>query len=169
MRTSVTLLLCVLMLTASLAIADHVTTDHDRSAGFYRYKTFMWVNEPQTPSSFMNEQIMNAISAELQARGLCLVTENADLAVSVSSAPICNKKSEFFYAGLPGGWSWSYYWTPTPSTTVVEAFEIGTLVVYLFDTQTNRPVWWATGTEAEKSVGHLNRVIERMFEYFPPA
>jgi len=169
MRTTVTLLLSALMLTASLAIADQVRTDHDRSAGFYRYRTFMWANEPQTPSSFMNEQIMNAISLELQARGMCLVPDHADLAVSVSTAPICNKKSEFFYAGLPGGWSWSYYWTPLPSTTVVEPFELDTLVVYLFETETNRPVWWGTATEAEKSIDHLNRDVERMFEYFPPA
>ena len=169
MRTSVTLLLCVVMLTAGLAIADEIRTDHDRSTEFYRYKTFMWLDEPNGPNPFMNEQIMVSITNELQARGFCLVTSDADLGVSVASPNICNKKSEFYWADLPGGWSWSYYWGPLPSRVVTEAFHLDTLVVYLFDVRENRAVWWGTATEAEKSVDHLNRDVERMFEYFPPA
>jgi Domain of unknown function (DUF4136) len=181
MRTKGTFLLCALMLTATLVFADEIRTDHDRSAWFYRYKTFMWVDDPQFVHTWMNEWIIKAINDELQARGLCLVTSNADLVVSTATATInrcppgseCARsfpsKLEMFYAGLPGGWSWTYYWTPTPSTVVVEPFELDTLVVYLNDAQANRVVWWGTATEALKDIGHLNRDIERMFEYFPPA
>jgi hypothetical protein len=168
MRTMKTLLLCGLMLTASLAIADHVRTDYDRSAGFDRYKTFMWINEPQCASTLMNELIFNAVNAELQGRGLSLVTSDADLAVSVNTATSENGKSEIFYASLAGGWGWYHYWAPKPSITVLETFEVGTLVLNLFDTQTKRVVWWATGTEAEKDVKHLNKTVKKMFENFPP-
>ena len=57
---------------------------------------------------------------------------------------------------------------PKPSITVVEAFEAGSLVIDLFDIQAERVVWWATGTDAEKNVKHLNKTVERMFENFPP-
>src|SRR5262249_44148437 len=165
MRTK-PLLLCALMLTASLAIAHHVKTDYDRSAEFYRYTTFMWIKEPQLANSLMNEQIINAVNAELQARGLHLVTSNADLGVSANTAARDNPKVKAFYASLPGGWSWIYNWTPQPSTTVVEAFEPGTLLVQLFDTRTQCVVWWVAGTEAvteksEKNVKHLNKTIEK--------
>jgi len=181
MRTKGTLLLCALMLTASLAIADEIRRDHDRSAGFYRYKTFMWLDDPQFVHTWMNEWIIKAINDELQARGFCLVTSNADLVVSTATATItpCSSgpgcietfpsKLEMFYAGLPGGWSWTYYWTPLPSKLVVEPFDLDSLVVYLSDTQANRVVWWGTATEALKDTNHLHRDIERMFEYFPPA
>src|SRR5262245_16253324 len=132
MRT-ITVLLCALMLTASLAIADHVRTDYDRGAEFYKYKTFMWINEPQPGNPLMNEQIINAVNTELQARGLCLVASDGDLAVSVSTADNC--QSEIFYVGLAGGWGWYHYWAPKQSITVVETLEVGTLVVELVDTR----------------------------------
>jgi len=178
MKTMKTVLLCALMLTASLAVAHQVRTDYDRSAAFYRYKTFMWVNEPQPPSPFMKEWIINAVNAELEAKGLCLVTSNADLAVSATTATFNNHYKpghglETFYAGLAGGWSWYHYWTPAePSITVLESFEDDTLVVDVADTQTRRVVWWSTGTETvrpERSLGALNEAVEKMFKDFPPA
>jgi hypothetical protein len=172
MRTiNKTLLLCALMLTVNLAIADEVRTDYDRTAEFYKYKTFMWINEPQPANPFLKEWIINAVNAELQAKGLRLVTSNADLAVSANTATCDKNKVETFYAGLAGGWSWYHYWTPEPSITVVETFDADTLVVDVSDTQTKRVVWWATGTEtvsAEKSIKHLNKSVEKMFRAFPP-
>jgi Domain of unknown function (DUF4136) len=168
MRTMKTFLLCALMLMAGLAIADHVRTDYDRGAEFFKYKTFMWIQEPQLANPLMNEQIINAVNAALEARGLCLVTSNADLAISVNTATCENNNSEVFYAGLAGGWGWYHYWAPKPSITVIEPFDVDSLVIDLFDTQTKRVVWWGTGTEAEKNVKHLNKAVARMFENFPP-
>ena len=166
------LLLCALMLTASLAIAHHVKTDYDRSAEFYKYTTFMWNQEPNLANCVMNEHIINAVNAELQGKGLHLVTSNADLAVSANTAACDNPNLKAFYARLPGGWSWIYNWSPLPSITVVEAFEADTLLVQLFDTRTQCVVWWGAGTEivsekSEKNVKHLNKAIARMFENFP--
>jgi hypothetical protein len=155
-------------LPARLAVAGDVRTDYDRSAEFYRYKTFMWIKEPELANPSINEQIIKAVNAELEAKGLCLVASNADLAISANTATSENNKSEVFYAGLAGGWGWYRYWAPKPSITVVETFEAGSLVIDLFDTQAARVVWWATGTDAEKNVKHLNKTVERMFENFPP-
>ena len=168
MRTMKTLLLCGLMLTASLAIADYVRTDYDRSAQFDRYRTFMWIKEPECANPLMNQLIFNAVNAELEGRGLSLVASDADLAISVTTATSGTNKSEVFYAGLTGGWGWYHYWAPKPSITMIETFEVGTLVLNLFDTETQSVVWWATGTEAEKSVRHLNKTVRKMFENFPP-
>jgi len=173
MRTRASLL-CALMLTSSVAIAHHVKTDYDRSVQFYKYTTFMWIKEPQLARFLTNEQIILAVNAELQARGLDLVTSDADLAVSVHSAANENRQLKFFYADLAGGWGWYHYWRPTASITVVEIFKVGTVVVDLFDTRTQSVVWWTTGTDtvtekAEKNVKHLNKAIEKMFWNFPVA
>jgi hypothetical protein len=177
MKTTKTLLLCALMLTGSLAIADHVRTDHDRSAQFYRYRTFMWFQEPQFPNASINEWIINAVNAELEARGLCLVKGNADLGVSAYTATTvrcngtCNNGvMKPFYAGLAGGWGWYHYWRPAePSITVIETFDIDSLVVDVAETQTQRVVWWSTGTEAiSDHVEHVNKRVEEMFFSFPP-
>jgi hypothetical protein len=177
MKTIKTLLLCTMMLTAGLAVADHVRTDYDRSAPFYGYKTFMWLQEPQLPNSWVNEWIINAVNRELEARGLCLVRDNADLAVSVYTAtaarcnPTCNGPMlKAFYAGLAGGWSWYHYWTPAePSITVIETFDADSLVVDVAETQTQRVVWWGAGTEAiSEHLEHVNKRVEQMFLSFPP-
>jgi Domain of unknown function (DUF4136) len=180
MKTMRTLLLCTLiMLTGRVAIADydHVRTDWDRSAQFYRYKTFMWFQEPQLPNPWINEWIINAVNAELEARGFCLVKGNADLAVSAYTATAircnatCNNGMlKAFYAGLAGGWSWYHYWTPAePAITVVETFDIDSLVVDVAETQTQRVVWWGAGTEAiSEQVKHVNKRVEQMFLSFPP-
>ena len=174
MRTMKIVLLCVLMLTGSIAIADHIRADHDRSAPFYDYKTFMWSKEPQLSNAWENEWIVNAVNHELQARGLCLVNSNADLVVSATPAtcnPCSNVQSRGFNAPLAGGWSWYAYWTPAEeSITVVEPFEADALVVELADVQRERVVWWGAATEAvSDSVKHINKRIEQMFYSFPPA
>ena len=137
MRTTKIFLLCVFMLAGSIAIADHIRADHDRSAPFYDYKTFMWIKEPQLANAWENEWIVNAVNNELRARGLCLVKSNADLAVSATTAtcnPCSNLPSKAFYARLAGGWSWYQYWTPAEEfMTVVEPFEADALVVDVAD------------------------------------
>jgi hypothetical protein len=160
------------MLTGSIAIADHATTDYDRSAPFYNYRTFMWVKEPQLPNASQNEWIINAVNAELQAKGLCLVKSNADLAVSATTAT-CNcsqVESKSFYAALAGGWSWYRYWTPAEaSITVVEPFAGDALVVDVADIRAQRVVWWGAATETVSDhVKHINRRIAEMFVSFPP-
>jgi len=170
MRTMKTILFCALMLTASIGSADRIRTDYDRSAAFYTYKTFMWIKEPQLANPYENESIINAVNTELQLKGLCLVTNNADLAVSATTAKCGIEDLQNFYAALAGGWSWYSYWTPAePSITVVELFEGDTLVVDVSDTQTERMVWWGTATEiVSDNIRRLNRGVEKMFMNFPP-
>jgi Domain of unknown function (DUF4136) len=173
MKTMTIFLLCVFMLTGSIAIADHIRADYDRSAPFYDYKTFMWIKEPQLANAWENEWIVNAVNHELQARGLCLVKSNADLAVSATTAkcnPCSNLPSKAFYAPLAGGWSWYQYWSPAEeSITVVETFEADALVINVADVRAERVVWWGAATEAvSDSVKHINKRIEQMFLSFPP-
>jgi hypothetical protein len=170
MRTMKTLVFSVLMLTSSIAIADHIRSDYDRSAAFYTYRTYMWIKEPQLANPPENQSIINAVNAELQLKGLCLVTENADLAVSVTTATCAQHELRTFYAPLAGGWSWYSYWTPAePSITVVELFDGDSLVVDVSDTQTERIVWWGTATEiVTDNISRLNRGVEKMFTNFPP-
>jgi hypothetical protein len=165
-----TLVLGALVLKASLAMAYDIHSDYDHSAEFYRYKTFMWVDEPPAPDPFTQRLMVRTINSELEAKGLRLVTSDADLVVSATTAT-CNY--EPFYAFVPGGWSWYLNWFPQPSITVVHTFEGGSLVVNLVDTQTDQVVWWASGTETvseegAKRIRHLHTGVRKMFETFPP-
>jgi len=56
---------------------------------------------------------------------------------------------------------------------VVDTYQVGTLVVDLFDTETKQVVWWSTASDTvsdkpEKNAKHLNEAVEKMFKDFPP-
>jgi len=174
MRTMKTLTLCALMImTANLAFAHYVAADYDRSVDFSNYRTFGWAHLPPTASPLMKARIINAINANLQSRGLELVETNADLVISAHTATGQSPECETFFARVPGGWNWYYYWKPEPFVTAVEVFDGDTLVVDVVDTRTQQVVWWAAGNETVrkeslKNVKHLNKSVYEMFEYFPP-
>jgi len=162
-------ILCALLMVASLAIAQDIKTDHNHSVDFAKYKTFTWIKEPKTGNPLMKERIVDAVNRELQAKGLRLVASGADLGISANTATKEEHTLDSFYGGFPG-WRWHHYWD---GPVVVETYEVGTLVVDLFDTETKQVVWWATASDTisdkpEKNTEHLNKAVEKMFKDFPP-
>src|SRR5262249_26264764 len=103
MRIMKTIVLCALFMKAGLAFAHDVKTDYDRAADFDRYRTFMWVGEPETVDPFTRQQIFKGVNAQLEAKGLRLVTSNADLTVSAVGLRREEHSCGFFYATLAGG------------------------------------------------------------------
>ena len=165
--------LSILLLTASFALAQDVKTDHNRSTNFARYRTFMWIKTPQPENPLMKQRIMDTVNAELQAKDLRLVNENADLGVSANVATQERHTLETFYDGFPG-WGWHRMWAPEFGyTTTVDTYEVGTLVVDLFDTQNKQVVWWGSATSTvsdkpEKNTKKLEKSVAKMFKDFPP-
>lgn len=175
MRIIKTSVLAILLLTATVVLADQIKTDHDRSANFTKYKTFTWVHEPRPKNPLMKDRIVEAINTQLEAKGLSLVTGNADLGLSANVATQERHTLQTFYDDFPG-WGWHHrFWGfgPDYATTTVETYTVGTLVVDLFDTQNKQVVWWSSASdtvssEPEKNVKKLDKVVEKMFKDFPP-
>lgn len=173
MRIPKLLTFCLLIMTASMAIAQDVKTDYDHAANFSDYKTFMWIKEPKPEDPLMKPRIIEAVNAQLAAKGLQLVTSAADLSVSANTATQQQHTLTSFYDGFPGGWGWRRYWGTASPTTIVDTYEVGTLVVDLFDTKSKQVVWWGASSEtisdkAEKNTKHLAEAVEKMFKDFPP-
>src|SRR5215510_9856724 len=102
MRVSVILPVFVCILFASsVAFAHDVHVDYDHSVNFSKYKTFMWLEKPQTEDPLTADRIVRDVNSQLSARGLRLVESGADLYVTASMAvqqvPVYNT----FYNG---GW-----------------------------------------------------------------
>ncbi len=174
MRIIKTSVLGILLLTASLALAQDIKTDYNHTTNFSRYRTFMWVKEPRPENPLMKQRIMDAINAQLQLKGLRLVNENADLGVSANVATQERHTLQSFYDDFPG-WGWHRMWGPGMGyeTTTVDTYEVGTLVVDLFDTRDKAVVWWGSSTatisdKAEKNTKKIEKSVEKMFKDFPP-
>jgi len=161
--------LCLFLLFSGLAVAQDVTTDHDHATNFYRYRTFKWIKEPKPSNPLMKDRIVEAVNAQLAAKGLQLVEGEADLGVSANTATKEEQTLDSFYSGFGGGWYWHRWGGPV----VVETYTVGTLVVDLFDTSTKRVVWWGMASDTisdkpEKNTEKLSKAVEKMFKDFPP-
>ena len=153
-------------LLAVVARADRVTSDYDHSVDFSRYRTFMWVHEPDTNEPFMRDRIMKFVNEKLRLRGLRQVNEGADLAVGANLATEERHTWETYYSGSDWGWG------PTWSTTEMRTYQVGTLTVDLFDAESHKVIWQGVGVDKvsskpEKQTKDTDKQIEKMFRYFP--
>jgi hypothetical protein len=171
-RSRIALGFGLLMLTATVALAQKVTTDYNHSADFSSYKTFMWIKEPKTTDPLMRQRIIDDVNAALTARGLRPATGAADLGVAAHEATKEERTLNTFYNGFGGGWRWGGGFGS--ATTSVDTYEVGTLVVDIFDSMTKEPVWRGTSTKTlsnnpQKNADNLNKSVEKMFKNFPPS
>ena len=157
------------LLTVTLAFGQHVKFDYDHSANFSKYKTFSWIKKPVTPKDpLMQDRIVQAVNAQLMARGLQPVNSNGDLGVAVNVATQEKQTLNTFYDGF-GPWSWGF-----GATTTVETYPEGTLVADLFDNQTKKIVWRAVGSKQisskpEKVTEQMDKTVDKMFKHYPPS
>jgi hypothetical protein len=157
----ISLAVLVLLLTASSVKAQKVAIDYDHRANFSQYKTFMWIKPPHYRGDpLMEQRITEYVNAQLTAKGLQLVSEGHTL--------------ETFYDGFGGGWGW-HYWGPMGGTafTTEHTYEVGTLVVDLFDTHAKQLIWRGEATDTlsekpDKDTKKLNKAVEKLFKDFPP-
>jgi hypothetical protein len=160
---------------ASEAMAQKITTDFDPRASFGQYKTFMWIRPPKIEMDpLMEPRLMEAINAALTAKGWQLVTEGADVGLVVHVATQERHTLETFYDGFGGGWGWHHWGVGFGEAyTTDHPYEVGTLVVDLFDSHTKQLIWRGVATETlsekpDKDTKKLNKAVEKLFKDFPP-
>jgi hypothetical protein len=161
----------LMMLVANGALAQKVTTDYAKDAHFGQYKTFIWIKEPSTTNPLMRERIIDDVNAALTEKGLTLATSDADLAIAAHTATRTERTLDTFYDGFGGGWRWRRGFGS--ATTQVSTYEVGTLVIDIFDARTKEAVWRGTATKTlsqdpEKNAKSLNKAVANMFKVFPP-
>ena len=157
---------------ANAAFAQTVTTDYNKSANFAPYKTFMWIKEPKTTNPLMRQRVIDDVNAALASRGLQLVTSNADLGIAAHAATKQERTLDTFYNGFGGGWRWGG--GLGSATTRVTTYQVGTLVVDVFDARTKEALWRGTSSKTlsgnpQKNADNLNKAVVKMFKNFPPA
>jgi hypothetical protein len=170
--TRVAVGVALMMVIANAVFAQNVKTDYNPGTNFAAYKTFMWIKEPKTTNPLMKERVMNDINEALTARGLKLVTSDADLCIAAHAATTEERTLNTFYDGFGGGWRWGGGFGS--ATTTTSTYEVGTLVVDLFDAKTKDAIWRGTASKTlsenpQKNAENLNKAIEKMFKNFPPA
>lgn len=159
--------LAALLLVASMAWAE-IKTDYDHNANFARYKTYSW-GKVQTSNSLWDQRVKDDVNSQLAAKGLSEVPSGGDVVVNAIGTTREQPTLNTFYDGF-GGWRWGGF---GESTTTVENYKVGTLVVDMFDGSTKGLIWRgvASGTlsnKTEKNIKDLDKDVQKMFQHFPP-
>lgn len=164
------LLACMLAATASFAV--DVKTDYDRAANFSQYKTYSW-EKVQTRDGLLVDRIKSAVNAALAAKGWTQVESGGDISVVAIEMNRNQQTLNTFYDGFGGGWRWRGFGGIGESTTTVDTYKVGTLVVDLFDAKTKNLVWRGSASDtvsnnSDKNIKNLDKGVQKMFQHFPP-
>jgi len=158
---------------ATVSFAQHVKTDYDHNANFGQYKTFSW-QKVQTKDQLMVDRIKSAVNSALVAKGWTEVPSGGDVEVFAIETTQNQQTLDTFYNGFGGGRRWGGFGGFGDSTTTVETYKVGTLVVDLFDAKTEKLIWRSSSSDtlsdkADKNTKNLDKGVNKMFQHFPPA
>jgi hypothetical protein len=152
------------------ALAQKIETDYDHSVHFTQYHTYSWGHVHATDPLF-EPRIRDAVDRDLKAKGWQQVLSGGD--VTVTAVLVKKDKAEYttFYDGLGGGWRWRG-WGSSMATTTVENIPVGTLVVDIYDSNSQQLVWRGLAHEQlsdkpEKDTQKLQKAVDKMFDKFP--
>jgi hypothetical protein len=172
--------LAILLLVSSGAKAQKVNVDFDRDADFSKYNTFtLATNQSEPPRDpLMAQRAFKGVSYHLTLKGLREVEESPDVVVVLygirEQEQQVNITSTGYAYGPGWGWGrWGGGWGGGTATATTTTYNIGTLVVDMYDTKTKQIVWRGVGTDTlsdkpEKNEKKLNKALEKMFKKYPP-
>jgi Domain of unknown function (DUF4136) len=190
-----TMMLLALASAVSPGIAQKVRVDYDHGCDYSHYKTFRWVGlqkvlspDVQFPNQLMQQRIASFVGEALAAKHFTRVETGGDLLVSYDLKVTAEPQllTAFTDAASPvgawngwgwGGWGWGGWgccgWGSGFSTTTVQTFWKGTLVVSLTDSHQKQLIFQGVSTDAIssrawKNTKRLQKGIQEMFEKYPP-
>ena len=160
-------LISAAVLAAACASSIRVRTDYDRDVDFKKYRTFAFREGNSSGNPVMDQRIKSDVVAALKARGMDEVRpENADAIVVAHAATRTRRTYDTFYEG----WGWRYRWSRP--TVVINEFEVGSIVVDVFDQQSKNAVWHGYATrvlheDPEKDADQTDRAVTQIFREYP--
>jgi|SRR5688572_8685545 hypothetical protein len=172
-------LVVVLLCLSSSAPAQKVRYNFAAGTEFSKYKTYKWVRieNAQYPNQLIDEQIMQAIDAQLAQKGLSKTEGNSDLVVTYQAA--VNQQRQWNAYSTGGGY-WGYGgwggWGGMETTTVTSStIDIGSLNLDMYDVTLRKQVWRGEATKTldppkdpAKLQKNINKAMAKLLKNYPP-
>jgi len=172
--------LAALMVIASYAEAQKVSSNYDTSVDFAKYKTYKWVDiqGAKYPNQLQDMMIRNAIDSTLGMKGYTKVdSDDATLYVGYQLSLSQQKEWNAYNTG-GGAWGWGGMGGMGGMGTMTATssnIEVGTLAVDLYDPTMKQLVWQGTatkqlntGTDQAKMQKNLQKAVNKIFAKYPP-
>jgi hypothetical protein len=160
-------LVLALLLVATNAFGQKVSTDSIPGTNWSSYHTYSWGEGTPAQDPLIAQRIVSGIEAQLNAKGLKKVDSDPDLVVTYHVATDQEKSVNW---NNFGGWG---RFGGGMGSAQVEKVTVGQLKVYLGDYKAKKFVWSGTASDSVSSdtakLGKkLDKSLEKMFEKFPP-
>src|SRR5258708_22322760 len=162
------------MLTVACGYSIKTSTDYDRNVSFSKYHSFFMMKGNSSGNALMDQRAAADVKSALTNKGWIEVPEGqGEAAVVIHAATQTKHTYETLYDGW-GGWGWRRGWGQGfgGSTTFVNDYKAGTLVVDIFDSQTKQAMWHGIATDAlsdhaQSNADATNQPVDKMFHTFP--
>jgi hypothetical protein len=170
-QNAVALMATLIFLTAT-SFGQQVKTDYDRSANFSQYKTYSW-QDVKTSDPLWVDRIKSDVEEALAAKGWRQVPSGGNISL-VATEITTNQPTLNTYYDNTGGFGRRFrgggFGT---STTTVDNYKVGTLVLDMLDSQTQKVVWRGSASDAlsnksDKNIKNLDKGVQKMLKNFPP-
>ena len=150
------------------AVGQEVRTDYDHHANFSQYHTYYW-QKVKTTDPLWERRIQDAVDRDLQSKGWQRMDSGGDVALMAVGSSRNEQEYRTFYDGL-GGWRWGGF---GETTTQVENYRVGSLVLDMYDAHTKQLIWRGVASDMlsdkpEKNEKKLEKSVEKMLNHFPP-
>ena len=154
------------------SFAQQVKTDYDHNANFGQYKTYSW-EKVQTKDPLMVDRIKDAVNRALAAKGWTQVDSGGDVCVMAIEITQNQQTLNTFYDGFGGGRRWGGFGGFGDATTTTQTYQVGSLVVDLFDAKSKNLLWRGSSSDTlsnnpDKNTKNLDKEVKKMFAHFPP-
>jgi Domain of unknown function (DUF4136) len=155
-----------LMLTPAV-FAKAVAVDYDHSENFNQLKTYSW-KTVSTANSLWDKRVKDGIDRELIAKGWMEVPSGGDIQLVAVEKTSVQQEFDTYYNGF-GGRRWGGM---GESTTSLDSYKVGTLIVSIFDGRSKQLIWNGTtsndlSSNPDKNVKQLDKDVHEMFKHFP--
>jgi hypothetical protein len=163
--------------TVSCSSTYDVKHDYDKKVNFSDLKTFDWMQVPEKAgiSTLTVQRVINAVNAELKAKGFMRSPDNPDFLI----AQHIGKRDQVQvsdwgdgyggHRGYRGG-----YWGPSGATTY--QYEEGSLILDFVDPKTKDLIWRGSAKAEvqnidtpEKREKTINAAVKDILRTFPPS
>jgi hypothetical protein len=159
----------------AFAAAQDVKIDFDKAYVFQPATTYSIAIGTTWGNDLSQRRVLEEIDSAIAAKGWKKVTDNPSVAVVLHGASQTKHSASTFYSGTGGGYGYRYggFGGTATASTVVSEYQVGTLVVDMFDAKSKNLIFRGTAEDeisdnAEKNAKRLDKASTKLFKDFPP-
>jgi hypothetical protein len=164
----------ILMLPA-IAAAQDVKIDFDKAYNFAPVKTYSITLGTKWGNDLSERRVLAEFDEAIAAKGWTKAASNPDVQVVLHGATQTKRNASTFYSGMGGygGYGYGGFGGMGTSSTVVNEYKVGMLVVDIFDSTSKKLIFRGTAEDeisdnAERNQKRIEKASTKMFKDFPP-